>query len=148
MWFLKIFLPKWNFFETFEQFPILEVRTGASEKSLSEWKSFEDRSFRSPLNLFFNPKGNYRMLMNTLVERCLLDIQGQKNIKNIDFKKMDSYQVLNRSIRERLGRLMDLSDGSVFQFQISLVEFKVMEQNSEAEELIKTTVLKSSLERF
>ena len=103
---LRAFFPSWRFFEDVGPELSLEVRAGATEGQLGEWRAALPPIGRSFNNVILNPQGGFLHAAHNLLNHFASDIQDYENIG-----KRPAYALVKNLARQSV-------QGRYFQFRL------------------------------
>lgn len=115
---LRSLFPSWRFFESIGPAAILSYRTALSDRDFGPWQDALPPVPRTPLALFFNPRGNLHLASQSLGERLLDDLES---LTPDQAPHSVSYQLVQNLIRGKLGAPAN-GEERRYQFRLSLPE--------------------------
>lgn len=122
---LKCFFPNWRFFEFLRPIPILYVRYGRTEASLSDWQRVVPQRTRDLESFIVNPMGNYQLALNTMVENfsalAMSEITPQLLVQSTDYTIVEamSLEFLKLNSPESL----------IFQFKVQIESYGIKNED-------------------
>lgn len=119
LFFFRLFIPSWKFFDEFESLLVLEFRIQTNSNEWSAWQPvFKPAKFKI-WNLFFNPEGIYRLAASSLVDQLFQDTQNwdPKNQPG-EFHKQSTYRLTRNLIQQELSQRSWQKIPAAFQFRL------------------------------
>ncbi|MCB0390982.1 MAG: hypothetical protein KDD58_06820 [Bdellovibrionales bacterium] len=111
--FLKVFFPKWNFFNTFNHLPILQYKSSTSEVWIDVFPELE----RSELSFLLNPSVNYHYACSNHLFTWLQELKYLKEPTVKDIEQTLSYKITEKIVSFELRKNQSIER---FQFRLLL----------------------------
>ncbi len=114
---LRAFLPSWKFFDDLGDDGVLLYRTGTDQQALGDWQPAMSQLQRPWSWLFFNPEGNSRLAIQSLIQQFQAEINEWEDARPVEeIENQVSFQLIKNLIPILISKSGNLE--TFFQFKI------------------------------